>query len=341
MHRLKELDVLRGFAALNVMVYHYTSRFIEIFKIQNPPIFDWYVGHVGVELFFMISGFVIFMSLQNVKNIKEFIVKRLIRLYPAYWICIIITLVIATFYKIPRSDNFSHFQIVMNFTMIQGLFEIPNIDGVYWSLLPELFFYLLMAILYYIKVLKNIKTIAIIWLFWMILNKSGILPYGEYFLNLKYGMFFLAGIFFYNLRFKGSDKVAHFIVISCLLTGIYVNEATYNLIVYPILFAIFYLLINDRLKLFNWTPLLFLGSISYPLYLLHQNIGYALINYIYSYFPNYFIAIIFTIATMFLLAWLVKNYLENPVSLFLKHQFLTKAKTQEIHQIKREISTLN
>ena len=338
MHRLKELDVLRGFAALNVMLYHYTSRYFEIFQIQNQSKFEWFFGHHGVELFFMISGFVIFMSLQNVKNIKEFILKRAIRLYPAYWICILITLFFSVIYNMPRSDDFSYFQILMNFTMIQGIFEIPNIDGVYWSLLAELFFYFLMSTLYYLNLLKNIKIIAIIWLIWMILNKSGLFPFGEYFLNLKYGMFFLAGIFFYNLKFKKGDFFDHLIILSCLFTAIYVNGKTYNLIIYPIWFATFYLFIGGKLSYFNWAPLLFLGSISYPLYLLHQNIGYALITYLYTYFPNYFIVILSTSLMMFLLAWLVIKYLENPLSLFLKHKFLSNLNLSEKSKISTDLN---
>lgn len=337
MHRLKELDVLRGFAAINVMLYHYTNRYFEIFNIQNSLKFDWYFGHHGVELFFMISGFVIFMSLQNIKNIKEFILKRIIRLYPAYWICIIITFLLSIIYKNSRSGDFSFFQIAMNFTMFQGIFEIPNIDGVYWSLLPELFFYILMGTLYYINCLKNIKVIAVFWLAWMILNKSGLFPFGEYFLNLKYGMFFLAGILFYDLKFKNGGIIDHFLIINCLFTAIYVNVSTYNLFIYPLWFAIFYLFIYGKLQFFNWRPFLFLGSISYPFYLLHQNIGYALINYLYAYISNYFIVISSTIALMVLLAWIVKQYLENPISLYLKHKFLSDLKLKENQIIEKDL----
>jgi len=322
MDRLRELDVLRGLAALNVMLYHYTSRYFEVLQIQNEMQFEWFFGHHGVELFFMISGFVIFMSLQHVKNIKEFVVKRVIRLYPAYWICILISLAITSIYQLPRSDNFSFLQIVLNFTMIQGIFEIPNIDGVYWSLLPELFFYILMGTLYYFDFLKNIRLIAIIWLAWMILNKSGVMPFGEYFLNLKYGMFFLAGIFFYRIKFKKGGRFDHLVILSCLLTAFYINESSYSLFFYLLWFSIFYLFIGGKLTYLNCSPLLFLGYISYPLYLLHQNIGYALITYFYLYIPNYFVVILIVSFLMFLLAWIVINYLEKPLSLYLKEKFL-------------------
>ena len=337
MDRLKELDVLRGFAALNVMLYHYTSRYFELFNIKNPIQYEWYFGHHGVELFFMISGFVIFMSLQNIKNIKDFVLKRAIRLYPVYWICILITLSFSIFFSSARSADFSFFQILMNLTMIQGIFEIPNIDGVYWSLLPELFFYTLMGALYYFNLLKHIKLIGLFWLVWMILNKAGILPYGEFFLNLQYGMFFLAGILFYNLKFNNSGLLDRFLIISCLFTAFYVHGLSYNLYIYPIFFWIFNLFVQGKLRIFNWSPLLVLGSISYPLYLLHQNIGYALISDFYAFLPNYTLVIFLTISLMILLAYLVKKYLEDPVSQYLKQKLIVNKKVEEKTFIEKEV----
>lgn len=335
MDRLQELDVLRGFAALNVLLYHYTFRYFEIFKVDERPRVEWFFGHHGVELFFMISGFVIFLTLQNIKDTKEFILKRFIRLYPTYWICLLITLLFSIFYNVSRGGDFTFIEILMNFTMIQGIFEIPNIDGVYWSLLPELFFYALMAFLYSTKLLKNIRVIAVIWLFWMILNKSGFFPYGEFFLNLKYGMFFIAGIIFYNIKFKSANLIDYVIILMCLFTAFYVNGLSYNIVVYTIWFLVFFLFVKGKLKLFNWKPLLFLGSISYPLYLLHQNIGYALISYFYLFIPNYFILSITVSAFMFLLSWVVMKFLEKPLSLFLKQRFILNSNIVAKSQISR------
>jgi peptidoglycan/LPS O-acetylase OafA/YrhL len=139
MVRLKELDILRGLASLNVVIYHYTERYREIYQHQYPAKYDWNYGHYGLELFFMISGFVIFMTLQKVHSVNEFAYKRFSRLFPAYWICVTITLLLTTLWKVPRMEGFNLFEILMNYTMIQGVFEIPNIDGAYWSLIPELF----------------------------------------------------------------------------------------------------------------------------------------------------------------------------------------------------------
>src|SRR5437867_8608517 len=64
--RIAELDGLRGIAALSVLLFHYTSKFGELYGHQNPPPLEFgYGGTLGVQLFFMISGFVIMATLDR------------------------------------------------------------------------------------------------------------------------------------------------------------------------------------------------------------------------------------------------------------------------------------
>jgi peptidoglycan/LPS O-acetylase OafA/YrhL len=84
--RLHELDVLRGLAALCVVVSHYTSysaRYLSgaPFGVLVPTIYGFY----AVLLFFMISGFVIYFTLERSRTWQDFAVSRVSRLYPAYW----------------------------------------------------------------------------------------------------------------------------------------------------------------------------------------------------------------------------------------------------------------
>jgi peptidoglycan/LPS O-acetylase OafA/YrhL len=76
-NRIIELDSLRGIAALAVVFYHYTTRFDA--KFQTTVITDrisFPYGHYGVELFFIISGFVIFMSVKNDMKPQTFLKKE-------------------------------------------------------------------------------------------------------------------------------------------------------------------------------------------------------------------------------------------------------------------------
>jgi peptidoglycan/LPS O-acetylase OafA/YrhL len=83
--RLLELDALRGIAAIAVVCFHLGLSYQE----ESHKIFN--LGVTGVDLFFIISGFVILMTLEKTKNWQDFIISRASRLYPVYWVCVSLT----------------------------------------------------------------------------------------------------------------------------------------------------------------------------------------------------------------------------------------------------------
>src|SRR5262245_36843058 len=130
--RIEELDALRGLAALFVVVFH-----CAMFRPQAD--YGFYLGITGVDLFFIISGFVIFMSLENSKSGNSFLVSRFIRLFPIYWVIATLTFLVYFFLNlfdgvIPYTEiplkNY-----LVNLTMFQYYFGVPNISGSYWTLI--------------------------------------------------------------------------------------------------------------------------------------------------------------------------------------------------------------
>ena len=93
--RISELDALRGIAAMAVIFFHFTSSIAKnwSFHLYDPPFQFWY-GDKGVDLFFMISGFVIFMTLDRARSAASFAVGRFSRLFPTFWACALITLLV-------------------------------------------------------------------------------------------------------------------------------------------------------------------------------------------------------------------------------------------------------
>ena len=93
--RYSELDALRGITVLLVFMFHYV--------MVTEEHYDWFVwGTTGVDLFFIISGFVISLSIEHVSSAKEFIRNRFARLYPTYWFSVSFTFIIicfANYYK--------------------------------------------------------------------------------------------------------------------------------------------------------------------------------------------------------------------------------------------------
>lgn len=305
MIRLKELDVLRGIAALNVVIFHYTSKFRLNFGHNYSPLYDWELGRYGVELFFMISGFVIFMSLQHNISIEAFARKRFVRLYPEYWICVCLTFLVLTIARDPKIATVSMPVLMLNLTMIHGVFDISNVDGVYWSLIPELIFYFSIGLLYYFGQFRRIKVLGFAWLLLMILHSIFQLPFGAYFLNLQYGMFFMAGILFYKIKFEDGGWAEHLLIAFSFIAAMCSHPGFLHFYVYLLIYFLFYLFVYGWLRSLSWKPLLFLGYISYPLYLIHQNVGFVMMRFLGRYLTNDLVILMLTIVTMITLAWLI------------------------------------
>src|SRR5215471_2445277 len=119
-HRVNEIDLLRFLAALSVVMFHYAFRGYAADSVSAMPYpllapFAKY-GGLGVHLFFMISGFVILMTAAG-GTLKTFVTSRIVRLYPAFWICCTITFVAVLAIGAPRFFA-SPGQYLVNMTML-------------------------------------------------------------------------------------------------------------------------------------------------------------------------------------------------------------------------------
>lgn len=123
-NRLQALDALRGIAALGVVLFHYLPYYHELYghDFTPPEILEF--GRYGVHLFFMLSGFVIFMTLQRTENAGMFALARAFRLLPALWIGILIT-----FFSVhalgPDDRTVSIETALFNFTLLHSFSTIP------------------------------------------------------------------------------------------------------------------------------------------------------------------------------------------------------------------------
>ncbi|WP_284295057.1 acyltransferase family protein [Luteimicrobium album] len=140
---------MRLLAALGVVLYHFTARDNPAWHTDVARVFPnlggvTVYGALGVELFFMISGFVILMSAWG-RSVPSFVASRVGRLYPAYWLGVLSTgfLLLVVW---PRKDLGVH-DVAANLTMAQAAFGVNDVDGVYWTLWTELRFYLLVGLL--------------------------------------------------------------------------------------------------------------------------------------------------------------------------------------------------
>ena len=147
--RIDYIDALRGIAAMAVVLHHFGGPVIENLG------FDF--GRYGVLLFFVISGYVIPYSLtaRHSHPLTFFGLSRFFRLYPAYWLSILLMLWIG-------SKPIDGLQMAANLTMVQRFLGIEDIQGVYWTLAVELAFYFGCLFLFLARVLDRLKRLMIV-----------------------------------------------------------------------------------------------------------------------------------------------------------------------------------
>ncbi len=286
--RVLELDALRGIAALAVAVFHCTNHYGNEIGHITPPVFSFAAGNYGVQLFFLISGFVIFMTLERTRTAADFVVSRFSRLYPAYWSAIVLTETVVYTVGLPQ-QQLAGWDLALNLTMIQQILGAEHLDGSYWTLQIELFFYVQMLFWFSTRQLHRIRWIVAGWLLVSLVSglwqKATGHPFsytlGEL-LILREIPFFAIGILFYKI-WKGSpDSRTDYLLIFASLAVIGIARPSIYLLVAAICAGIFWLFVTGRLRWLRLRPFIFLGTISYSEYLLHQVIGFDVIWHLES-----------------------------------------------------------
>ncbi|RAQ48939.1 acyltransferase [Arthrospira sp. O9.13F] len=364
--RLWELDVLRGIAALSVVLFHYTSQYSTLYGHSDQVWFYWGLGRHGVEFFFIVSGFVILITLERTKSCLDFIIKRFSRLYPAYWVGIILTFTITAIAQLPDLQvSFS--DALLNLTMFQWLFNVPNVDKVYWTLRIEICFYIMMLLIYKLRLLKRVEVVVSGWLaltlFYSIktymasrgfefslyenyLEANNYFLMGSSTLNnldylsmgiisnlksivreliiIKYAHLFIAGLMIYKVNKQGFSIHRFLIIMICVLAQRFAypwDNSWSTTIIVASFIVLLYLGTQGYLKWLRLQPLIFLGTISYSLYLIHQNIGYALIRQLYQYGFNPNLSIILAIILSIALASAITFMIELPANQWLRLKY--------------------
>ncbi|MDI6100590.1 acyltransferase [Actinoplanes sp. NEAU-A12] len=339
--RLAALDGLRLIAALAVAVFHLSVSW-RIDGSSPPSQSLPYLSHaavygfLGVELFFLISGFVICMSSWR-RSLGDFFVSRVSRLYPAYWVCILVTAVIVTIAPVtdgvPVSGSPDLREIAVNMTMLQEPLGIPAVDTVYWTLFVELRFYLLFAVL--VAFGLTYRRTVIFCAAWMAVAVIGPMLDSRI-VNIlavpEYAPYFIAGIAMFLIhKFGRSPLLLAIVAFSWLISVERVEdrvagvEPGFDVPTWPgiVIVTLSYLLVlviafgwTDRIR---WTWLTTAGALTYPFYLLHQRVGYSLIRHTQerTALPAW-VLVLGAITVVLGLAWLVHRLAERPLTRWLR-----------------------
>ena len=329
--RLVELDALRGLAAIAVVLYHYTTRISEIYPNYSYSGFKFSYGNLGVQLFFLLSGFVIFLTINKKLSSTDFLKKRAIRLYPSYIICVIATYLLVSIFGL-EGREVSLKDALINFSLIEGFIPgIKYVDGAYWSLTVEITFYIFIALLLYIGFMKYIFEILCLWLvgsiiFFLIVanNDHRILEILYQKTISNYSYLFIAGISFYFLSQKFSWRYLSLLLSTLIFQ--YVSSDIITFLIVMFLYLMFWGAINQKLKFLSNKLFVFLGSISYSLYLIHQNLGYIILLKLNKIGIDNQYVILIPLVISILISYLITKYCEKPIMKYLKIKYFKDKK---------------
>lgn len=325
-NRFRELDGLRGLAAIAVVLTH----FRDATGLWNFLVY----GVYGVQLFFLISGFVILLSANAAKRPVDFLISRVTRLYPTYWISLALATLIVVVAGLPVAHD--PITVLLNTTMIQRWLLVDNIDSVYWTLAVELQFYALVGVLLWARRNKpaplspNFLSIcAATWLgislavaVWASPVSQGVDPqlvptFTKIVLNLsiaEYAPLFVGGAFLYISRSAGRiHPMAIVAWIASILTNWLIRDIEHALVV-PTIFLLFSAVaMRERTHALLLRPLQWYGKISYSLYLNHSLLLVAIASTL-VHCVGALPALAISLALVTAISWVVWRIGENSLS---------------------------
>lgn len=336
--RLYAIDGIRLLAALMVAVHHFagTNRVNQPDNVIwdrpvsdiMPTVFRFAAyGWIGVEIFFVISGFVICMSCWG-RTPRQFFVSRVIRLYPAYWFAIAFTT--AVLVAIPGVwERLRLREILLNLTMLQSGSGVTNVDGVYWTLWSELRFYLL-----FLLVVATGLTYRKVVVFCCVWGAAAMLaPVSDFHLlelvaNPDGAWYFIAGLALYLMHRFGQDLLLWGILgmawlMGQLELGRRIDEVEHvsgwrgSVVIFTVFLLVMVAVALGATDRIRWKWLVTAGALTYPLYLMHYVAGTTLINRLRDTMDARLLVVV-VIAGFMVLSWVVHRFVERPVAGLLK-----------------------
>jgi peptidoglycan/LPS O-acetylase OafA/YrhL len=362
------LDLLRFAAAMLVMSFHLAfgiwayGTFNLNYHYLGP--FTWF-GWVGVDIFFVLSGFIISYSAQHAGPMT-FLRNRVTRLYPAAILCASITFVVLLQIHAPQS----HPSLVQDWLRAVTLWPRgPYIDPSYWTLPIEIAFYILIMALLVARrfdrldglmgalgLISTVRSICVFLTIHQFLGFPHAIPHFPRFLEpgrnldlylFNYGCFFAVGGLLWLCLFRRTTTLRVLMIsvfsVACVLQILGMgrnirsnSNSSYPLAPAVILWlaatAIIILSVRGNAVIARYLGrrgaalARHLGLMTYPLYLIHQVVGVALIGILHRFIPDLF-ALLLTVTVLLAASFLLTRYIETPLQHWLR-RILSRRRTR-------------
>lgn len=334
--RVLELDALRALAALNLVAFHFTHVYEVKFGYVEPLGFEWPFGAYGVELFFILSGYVNSMSLLRRGKPVDFIAARLIRIVPIFLMVILAGSAILTLPPhAPASVSWG--QWFANLTLLPRVFGYECIDPVMWTLQIEMMFYVTLVSMFRIGALKRyflgwgsllLLSLTVCPLLDDLAALHGSSPWFgvatafRRLMLLDFIPLFAIGFLLYMIQTRVGSlgrNVAAIAVAAAVFHSI--DHGKHNPLATLLIIVVVMLAAQGRIAPLRLRPFLFISTISYPLYLCHNNLGCAVIHHFnHSGWPS-IVSLAIAVVFSFALATLVTTRVEQPITRWLRNQW--------------------
>lgn len=318
-NRIESVDFLRGIASLMVC-YTHTTVVLPSGFLHSSGKYGW----LGVDIFFVISGFVIPYSLHKasygLRDFGNFLLRRVTRVDPPYFVSIIFAVICTYICSLSPSWNGGGFsitlqQVALHLFYLNAFFKQDWVNDVYWTLAIEFQYYLMIGLLYPLLTCKNI-TRYIIFAALAVVSIVCASPDFKPFVVHWLFLFMIGILVFWNIA-KSNNGKSFWVILLLLSLGSYFTLGLLITIT-GVLSALVILWFKKPDRFF-----LFLGKISYSLYLTHEFTGRKIISLGVRFFPGplgQLFLLIVGLGASLSVAWLLYEFVERPAVLW-SHKF--------------------
>ena len=357
--RIVELDSLRALAAINLVLFHLTHVYSVKFGYNSALGWEWPYGAYGVELFFILSGFVNSMSLLRRRQPVDFVAARLIRIIPIFLLVIIANVWILNLapFSIIESDTgpMSVGQFLANMTLMPRVLGYDCVDPVMWTLQVEMMFYITLVALFRIGALSRYfigwGSLCLLSLLVCPTLDAYSSTYGETaifslgtaarrILLLDFVPLFTIGFLIYMIKTNVGARWQNVLGI-VLAAGVFhsIDHGKHNPLATVLIIALVTLCAYGKMPVLRLKPLIYISTISYAVYLCHNNLGCAVIYRLNQGGIESNVAFAIGVVFSFAVAILVTNRVEQPITKRLREAWSRYRTTGPEESPRREATT--
>lgn len=302
------LIFLRACAVLLVMSFHLLPHE----AVTGIPVVEYIVhrGDIGVYLFFMISGFIVPYAMwkngYTLKSLHIFLAKRLVRLEPPYLLSMLFVVFMQWLLCQVYGWEFTWEwkRMFLHVGYLNEYFGYPSYIVVYWSLMLELQFYVMIGLIYSALVTRFQWPAILTLIAFCAVARFVVIPYNM--AIFQYAGMFSVGIVLFLYAVKKINVYVFILATVAACINVYMMNAP-DVAVLAVCTVLIMLFLNVKWKFFA-----FIGGISYSLYLLHIEVSNWFKIYVQEHITNQWLLTVLAITVVFLFCWGFYHLVEAP-----------------------------